>query len=280
LWKHIQKHGAKLDHNPSGKTLREYYHDSTRDGDGFQNQQELANLELLEAASTGDAEKVKELLSRHADINAMDASRKTPLHLAASKNHDLIVKLLCNHVANLQWELAKAIESGNYIVVKALIENGADISTDALHRAVYYRRGIIINLLLENGADVNLRQGGANKPDWHRTGITFEPLYMYSVLTPSYTKINFRDRLGGTPFDYCYFPFNETIANLLLEAGAIIEQYHWEAMPQWFRAWNAKYGPSPSSLLLGEFGNEFATLVGSEADQNTFQAIGGERWSL
>jgi ankyrin repeat protein len=277
LWTHIQKHGAKLDHNPSGKTLREYYHDSTRDGDGFQNQQELANLELLEAASTGDAEKVKELLSRHADINAMDVSRQTPLHLAASKNHDLIVKLLCNHGANLQWELAEAIESGNYMVVKTLIENGAGISTDALHRAVYYQLENIISLLLKSGADVNLRQDGANKPDWHRTGVTFEPLYMYSDLKQRYAVINFRDRLGGTPFDYCYRPFNGTIANLLLEAGATVEQHHWEAMPSSFREQNAKYEPSPPSPLSGGLGNELAILVGSGADKNTSQAIDGER---
>jgi ankyrin repeat protein len=52
------------------------------------------NEDLIEAASRGDLEKVKELLDRGADVNARDNNGKTPLDLARAMMRRDIVNFL------------------------------------------------------------------------------------------------------------------------------------------------------------------------------------------
>lgn len=82
----------------------------------------------------------------------------------------------------------------------------------------------MIKLLLEANADINSKSEGGNSPLYYA--------------------------LGLSPFHQS-FKFNQEAAKLLLEAGATVEQQHWDAMPQWFRDENARYNPTLQHSTLG-----------------------------
>lgn len=89
--------------------------------------------EMLKAAERGDLERVRELLAADSTLaNAKGAHNKTPLHLAAEKNHTEIAKLLIAAGADLNAEaswgmtpLAWAANMGNRAVAEVLLANGA-----------------------------------------------------------------------------------------------------------------------------------------------------------
>ena len=56
--------------------------------------------ELHRAAAKGLTEAVGELLGRNADIDAVDATGATPLHLAATAGHEPVARLLLDSGAS------------------------------------------------------------------------------------------------------------------------------------------------------------------------------------
>ncbi|PMD18395.1 ankyrin, partial [Hyaloscypha hepaticicola] len=123
-----------------------------------------------------------------------------------------------------------AVKSRNMNIARLLLRLGADVnSTDehfetALHFAAEKDYPDMIKLLLEANADINSKSEGGNSPLYYA--------------------------LGLSPFHQS-FKFNQEAAKLLLEAGATVEQQHWDAMPQWFRDENARYNPTLQHSTLG-----------------------------
>ncbi len=90
--------------------------------------------ELLEAASAGNLEKVKQLLAKDKyNINALDLANYTPLFNAVEQEHIPIVQYLLEHGADIH---AQAV-TGN----------------TPLHRAIIRDNPQLVRLLLEYGAD-------------------------------------------------------------------------------------------------------------------------------
>jgi ankyrin repeat protein len=89
--------------------------------------------EMLKAAERGDVGRVRELLASDSTLaNAKGAHNKTPLHLAAEKNHVEIAKLLIEAGADINAEvswgmtpLAWAANMGNRAVAEVLLASGA-----------------------------------------------------------------------------------------------------------------------------------------------------------
>lgn len=89
---------------------------------------------LIEAAKTGNVEKVKELLDQGAAINDQDSgTAETALHHAAAQGHVAVVELLLDrgatvNVHGFSWgtPLHRALAGGHKQVVEILLAHGAD----------------------------------------------------------------------------------------------------------------------------------------------------------
>jgi len=94
---------------------------------------------LMEAAKEGDAEGVKDLLRRGAELEAKSSKGKTALHYAAANGHLDVVNLLIASGADInardkEWHtplMLAAIYGCNH-TVQTLILNGADVHAKTL----------------------------------------------------------------------------------------------------------------------------------------------------
>lgn len=262
LWRHLQKkHHDQNQLDASAKTLREYYEEFTKGHWTFQDDLEM---QLLEAANEGDTEKVRDLLSKGANGCITNGYYQTPLDLAVARGCLDIVALLCHNAGVANTTLLKAVSDNKPEAVKVLVRNGVGINQAGqpsishtlrselytpLYHAALTNNETMVRLLLELGADINLGQ-----PDWPRktvlhicarwrTGIT-------RVLLEANADVNLKDDEGHVPLSYAVgivsFHIgicNEETTKLLLEAGAIVEQRHWDATPWWFREQHCKFNP-------------------------------------
>ena len=106
-----------------------------------QAQSKPVNLEkeIIKAAKSGNAFKVKELLEQNASlISAMDPDGSTPLHCATWKGHEKVVALLLDHGADVNAK-----------------NNNGHWGTTPLHAAAHANQRAIAELLIAHGADIH-----------------------------------------------------------------------------------------------------------------------------
>jgi len=127
--------------------------------------------ELCEAAESGDAKRVQELIDLGADIEAhVPTSANTPLILAAKKGHLETLRLLMRSSADVdvhgqrgKTALILAAQNGNNGIVKELIAGGAKLDlldnnqTNALMWAVKGGSVDVVKALVVAGADVGIK---------------------------------------------------------------------------------------------------------------------------
>ncbi len=122
---------------------------------------------LIEAASKGDLEHIRELLDKGADVNARDEKGQTVLIRTISPRYSVEPKFLIEKGADInafERELAaltKPLAHHRFEIVKFLLEKGADVNAKdtlgwtALMEAAMKGNVEIVQALLDKGADVN-----------------------------------------------------------------------------------------------------------------------------
>lgn len=142
------------------------------------------NEKLLEAAEANDFQKVKELVSKGADVNSKGDQWFTPLHNACGNFRP------------------------NITLIKFLIEKGADITADSkyngtpLHWACYTGNLDVVKLLIEKGGDINLQDSyRGNTPLHDAAGAHEVNLKLVKYLLSLGADVEIKNKHGKTPFE-------------------------------------------------------------------------------
>jgi len=130
------------------------------------------NDELSNAVDANDVERIKFLIGKGADVNALNNQGSAPIHTAARQRHDELIKLLIANKADVNLidsngmtPLLHAVMRDHVPSVKVLLENGADIekpNSDGLRPlsvAVAENKFEAAKALLSAGADVKSPAG-------------------------------------------------------------------------------------------------------------------------
>ena len=109
--------------------------------------------EIIKAAKSGDAAKIKTLLAADATlIDARDKDGSTPLHCATWKGHEAVVALLLQAGANVNAQ-----------------NSNEHWGTTPLHAAAHANQLAIASLLIEHGANLNAKDLNGRTPMHHTT---------------------------------------------------------------------------------------------------------------
>src|SRR5262245_43542749 len=115
--------------------------------------------DLLAAAKRGDADAVKALLAKGADVNAKNSYGATALSYAADKGHIEVVKLLLQNKADVNAKdtfykaspLDWAVMRSHVEIIKVLVEAGAEGTESALVSAATQGQTDLVQAILDKG---------------------------------------------------------------------------------------------------------------------------------
>ncbi len=137
-----------------------------------------ATVDILAAATLGDAERVRALLKEKPErARERDPGGVTPLHRAALHGHLEIAKALIEAGADVNaadrrghTQLHTAVKAGHKDIAQLLLDKGAKINAQnivgrtALHFAVWRGYNELVELLLARGADPALKDVQGQTP--------------------------------------------------------------------------------------------------------------------
>jgi hypothetical protein len=155
--------------------------------------------ELVSAVTAGDTARVKELLSKGADVNEQNPHGMPALVAASYNGNAELVRLLVEKGADINATTRKgitplmaAVEIGNKELVKFLLDNGADANMkeetglDAYHLAAMKNQRELMNLLKDKTKETKPARPGlvVSSPDKGK-----DCLYVMSLPSDSSKKI-------------------------------------------------------------------------------------------
>jgi ankyrin repeat protein len=137
------------------------------------------------------SDEVKSELQAEAQADAKAQEERLgerPLHLAAEKGHNDVVKLLLEHKAEVdaktesgETPLYLAAEKGHKDVAELLLSHGADVNAKdknfgrtPLHEAAVFGHKDVVELLLAHGADINAKNKNGETPLRFASGMGYE----------------------------------------------------------------------------------------------------------
>jgi TolB-like protein/ankyrin repeat protein/class 3 adenylate cyclase len=189
---------------------------------------------LHNAVIAGKKEVAELLIVNGAYVDAVTSIRQyTPLISAARNGHRDMVKLLISKDANVNavdykaaTPLYNAVISGDFDTVQLLLANGADVHAKLLggetplHATAYSNNTRIAELLLANGAEINVADQYGYTP--LRSSVDKGNLAIAELLIKKGADIKTKDPSGVTPLHIVARTDNIALARLLIAGGADI----------------------------------------------------------
>ena len=193
---------------------------------------------LCQAAFNSKIEDIKRLVDNGVDPNEADYDGRTAMHLAASEGNMEVLKYLISIKANIMcrdrfngtpledtvrhhFEIRSAVQAE-----KLLRDHGATLSAEGLTYVVkmceYAAEGDVENIrvLAENGVDVSLGDYDDRTP-LHLAACNGHTAVLEYLLKQESVLVNAVDRFGGTPFVDSIRHGRKGAAALLEEAGCV-----------------------------------------------------------
>ncbi|XP_071035381.1 palmitoyltransferase ZDHHC17 [Parasteatoda tepidariorum] len=197
-----------------------------------------STFDIVKATQFGVFERCREIVESGYDVNRPDSENVTLLHWAAINNRQEIVKYYLSkgaHVDTIGGELHStplhwATRQGHLAMVVLLMHHGADPSiTDGegcqcIHLAAQFGHTAIVAYLVAKGQNVNATDRNGMTPlMWSCYRIsTNDPTRLLMTLGASLTMIDLHHK--NTPLHWAVFARNTNAANLLLKAGASVDE--------------------------------------------------------
>lgn len=189
--------------------------------------------EIITAATNGNLEKVKNILENDVEqINIKDQVGNTPLHHAGLTGSIVIAELLLSKGADinavnaqLNTPLHETIINGMDDMSKYLIEKGSALNKKnimlktPLHLAAMFNRLTIAEILIAKGVEIELRD------DYERTAFILTArqtgnVEMGRLLIKNGANVNAKDKYGDMPLNLAAWKGFNGFIDLLLDKGA------------------------------------------------------------
>lgn len=191
---------------------------------------QAGDIQLIQAAATGDTVRMAALLTSGAHVNAVDAQNQNALLVAARAGEVEAVRLLLKAGAYADGRggemppLAAAALRGHTMVVRLLIRNGADVdgvgenAQSALMNAVKLKHLGVVQVLIEAGASQQvLDRAGDNLLT---VAVTDNNPEMLALLLSLGVNPDLADSNGLTALYWAEYLKRPELALLLRKAGA------------------------------------------------------------
>lgn len=190
----------------------------------------VSSEEVFDAVSKGDLSLLESLL-KNCDVNAVNSSGETLLHVAASNGHVPVIEYLISKGAKVDAKdgkrrtpLHRAAEKGHEEAVKVLLRAGANIySQDAdsltpLHLAVQNNHQNVVRLLLQEEG-----KRYKNRTNFLHMAAFMDNSRLVQSLLKNGAPVDVMDEKKQTPLFHAVTGGHEATVKVLLEAGASID---------------------------------------------------------
>ncbi|CAN0135498.1 unnamed protein product, partial [Pylaiella littoralis] len=223
--------------------LAEAHRNSSREDSSREDWFKLLGAGLLEVASDGNLEAVKQLLVGGAPLHSRDRDRLTPLHRASAAGHGGVVEFLLlsgddtapppgmtspgggqQHRPRLVWQ---ASTEGPLLVPslslrkKATVDARDSSGSCPVHLAAERGYAHVVQILLQHGTDVSCLNGLKQTP--LHTAAAGGSSDCMRLLLGAGGEVMARDNAGRTPLHIAAFTGSPTVISTLVEGGADLE---------------------------------------------------------